>query len=291
MRDFFVGFHPLTLMCSLYSLVYLAPAFKERRQPEDQNDCVTAFYAAARDKDFPYDIGDDPAFFSARHHGGPVTWGVCRHDVRNAIQLKDWGVFFAVSEKPEDGTKHYQLVAALEVHKKIRHTELFETPYRHYLNLLIRPDSSGWQHHEPALHHAEWHKDWLWRAAGTHAWRTPACRKDCLTETRNHSIPSETVRKVLADPPENYVIFGSENAIRPQTPISVAEYRKDDEQERWFCDERTQRIKSLIFCGSRRGLRTTNVQQPHRHFHRDLADPDLWVQQFSEVIQFDPFHS
>jgi hypothetical protein len=269
-------------MPELYSLAYLSP--KMRRRSENQNECASAFYAAVRDGDFPYDIGDDPAFFSASYYGGPVTWGVCRPDVRSAISPGDWVIFFAAAEPEayEPGARNYRFVAALQVQLKMRHIDLFkaDVPYQNYLNLLVRPVPGGWQHHEPALHSRDWHKDWLWRVA-----KTGRRRKEHMSETRDRPIPEETVRNALADPPANYVIFDSENAIRARVPIPVAEYRKGDEQERWFGDERTQRIKSLIYLHNCRGLRTLNIQQPHRHFRRHLPDPN-WAQQFSEAIQF-----
>jgi hypothetical protein len=66
-------------MPSLYVAVYLV------RPPEKGHDSeiAAAFYkeAAAFYKDtarsrFPYDVGDDPTFFSAGRLGGPITW-VC----------------------------------------------------------------------------------------------------------------------------------------------------------------------------------------------------------------------
>src|SRR5208283_2890573 len=44
--------------------------------------------------EWPYDNGDDPSFYQARQ-GNPLTWGVCRQNVRNAIQPKDIVVFIS----------------------------------------------------------------------------------------------------------------------------------------------------------------------------------------------------
>jgi hypothetical protein len=56
-------------MPSLYVSVYQARAPKLGHTSKT----AIAFYEAVR-SDFPYDLGDDPAFFSARYHHGPVTW-------------------------------------------------------------------------------------------------------------------------------------------------------------------------------------------------------------------------
>lgn len=40
---------------------------------------------------WPYDVGDDPSFFSAKRLRGPVTWGVCRQDVRNQLTFDTEG--------------------------------------------------------------------------------------------------------------------------------------------------------------------------------------------------------
>ena len=64
-------------MPSLYVAAYLA--YKPSRCISDTVGTAANFYAAAHPgSGFPYDAGDDPAFFCACHHGGPITWGVCR---------------------------------------------------------------------------------------------------------------------------------------------------------------------------------------------------------------------
>jgi len=69
--------------------------------------------------------------------------GVCRADVRNAIQVGAWIVFFSAERGDDDkGITRYCIVAALCVERKIAHTAIVETSgnrrYRDYLNPLIR---------------------------------------------------------------------------------------------------------------------------------------------------------
>jgi hypothetical protein len=71
---------------------------------------VAAFLSKSARSNFPFDVGDDPSFFSAQHLDGPVTWGVCRADVRHAISPGDWAVFFAARPRAEDSdTIEYRL--------------------------------------------------------------------------------------------------------------------------------------------------------------------------------------
>src|SRR5438094_6462895 len=115
-------------MPDLYAGVYHAVGPDGRHSIADSCGKPASLFEIAREDKFPYDVGDDPAFLSARRYGGRVTWGVCRPDVRTAI-------------RPDE--------------KNVRQTELFESPamrvYLRYLNLLIRRKGSGWEHREPGL--------------------------------------------------------------------------------------------------------------------------------------------
>jgi hypothetical protein len=102
---------------------------------------AAAFYKESARSGFPYDVGDDPAFFSAWYHDGPITWGVCRPDVRCRIRKDDAIVFFSEQKDSQDTkTTHYRFVAALRVADKVQHTEISKHPlFSKYLNLVIRP--------------------------------------------------------------------------------------------------------------------------------------------------------
>jgi hypothetical protein len=247
-----------------------------------------AFYEKARKNTFPYDIGDDPAFFSASHLSGPVTWGVCRPDVRSAIGTGDWIVFFS-NQRDLQYITHYRLVAALCVEEKLRHTSLFEPSgnqmYRDYLNLLIRPNGSGWEHFEPAMHPSEWHRCWSWRMCERHALRKQGLRKKEVVAAGKRHIGGEpiTIDGHPLQIAENYVVFSTASAVLTSDPPLVATHRKGDTSERWETDARSNRIRRLVFGNASRGLRTSNPQQPHRHFRRRLDDPN-WPDTLREVM-------
>ena len=107
-------------MTELYAAAYVAPISSECRPPPESAGITRAF-AEAKASTFPYDIGDDPAFFSARHHLGPIAWGVFRADVRCSIDRGDWMVFFS-SQRDLQNLIHYRFVAAHCVEEKLRHT-------------------------------------------------------------------------------------------------------------------------------------------------------------------------
>jgi hypothetical protein len=181
-------FRSFRSMPRLYAAAYLVPNPNRTARRADPGQTARNFYKAVETDDFPYDVGDDPSFFAARYHCGPVTWGVCRPDVRGAIDRDDWMVFFAAQRDAEDSAiTRYRFVAALCVEEKLSQVALFapsiNRPYRDYLNLLIRPAGGGWEHYEPLFDQNDrnnYHKDWLWRVC-----RTPRLRKkDVVSQGR-----------------------------------------------------------------------------------------------------------
>ncbi len=275
-------------MPHLYVAVYLA------RQP-DLSSCdpipsaAVAFRGAAQFR-FPYDVGDDPAFFSAQHFGGPITWGVCRPDVRCAIRRDDGIVFFAAQKNSKDNrTTDYRFVAALRVNDKIRHTEVSQHPiFKHYLNLMIRPRGAGWEHYEPAANPV--HRDWLWRITCKSS--TSSC--DLPPKVQIHTDEAGNKEKVrcweaagkahepgsplmIGKQPvpvaANYVIFSTTSVVLADDPPRVARYREGG-HEAWQTDPTSQKIRDLVLRNGRY-LRTSNYQQPHRHIRHQLAESDL----------------
>jgi hypothetical protein len=253
-------------MPQLYAAAYHS---RRERQPDRPSETAAALYAAAASGEFPYDGGDDPSFFCARHHDGPVTWGVCRADVRSAIQRGDWIVFFSLQQDKGVGTTAYRLAAALCVEEKITHTEIFggtvSGRYSNYLNLLIRPSGRGWERFEPGLHPRYWHDDWLWRICrdrGLH-------KDDVIAASERHRagqpLPLPAAR--------NYVVFSKSSAIIARNPPLIATHRKGLAAETWEPDAGSQAIRAAVFGESPRALRITNPQRAHRHFRRCLNDP------------------
>lgn len=265
----------------LFVAAYLSPL--KRRPPARPSKFVASFYDACDAESFPYDIGDDPSFFASRQLGGPVTWGICRPDVRGMIHQRDWVSFFSARRLFDLSAVHYHFVAALQVEKLLSHASLFKTTsvLSSYLNLVMRPSGTGWEHHEPGLHPRDWHDDWMWRICR----RSGLRKKDVVEASRAHQdgapLRMGATPLPLAD---NYIVFGQESAIRPTRPILVAEFRQGDLTERWIENPTAIKIRALVFGESPRALRITNPQQPHRHFRRTLHSSDSWRHEMRQIV-------
>lgn len=122
--------------------------------------------SAIKAGEWPYDNGDDPSFYVARK-GGPLTWGVCRQDLRNSITVGSIVVFFSFTPKPA-GETLYRLCAVATVENKVAHYEICRDARLSrfsYINTLIAPDNGGWRHEESDRPRPDRHKDWFWRIA------------------------------------------------------------------------------------------------------------------------------
>jgi len=122
---------------------------------------------AIADGEWPYDNGDDPSFYAARH-GGRLTWGVCRQQVRNAIGPASVVVFFSYTK---DGPAVlYCLSAIATVSQKLDRRKVFSDPQLRasdYLNIMLSRHGLKWKYDEedhPPRQDAR-HGDWLWRMA------------------------------------------------------------------------------------------------------------------------------
>lgn len=254
-------------MPEIFTAAYLAPPLAKRRGFAASSAEAVAFQAA---DDFPYDVGDDPAFFSARFHSGPVTWGVCRSDVRRAVQPGDIVAFFSAQRDETTKCTAYRFVAALEVERKISHEAIFEDeePLVHrYLNLLARRRDGGWEHYEPAVAEKEWHRDWLWRlgpapeTGKANRW----LKEDAVAKGKAHR-PGDYLTEAKV---KSYVVFSQDQSLVMPEPPLVAMHRPGDGQETWEDSSLSNAIKSMVFGDDPpRRLRTTNRQQPHRHRRR-----------------------
>ena len=193
-----------------------------------------------------------------------MTWGVCRQDVRRMVAPGDWMVFFSAARELRSGLTRYRFVAALLVEEKISQLEIFEQerlrPYREYLNLLIRPSGSGWEHFEPGM--AWFHGDWLWRIAETKGLRKPAVEAAAIQHQTGATLPVPIAK--------NYVIFSKASSMIASDPPEVAAHERGQATERWHSDARSTELRKVVFGASPRGLRTRNRQQPHRHQQRTI---------------------
>jgi hypothetical protein len=259
----------------LYICVYLARRVDHvPTTPVDQ-----AFVQA---QSWPYDVGDDPSFFAAAHLGGPLAWGVCRPDVRNAVRSGDWVAFIAAQDA-DAGARIYRFAALLQVERKVPQNALFTdphlAPYQQYLNLLIRPSGTGWEHHEPALPTKHWHQDWLWRLSD----RTSS-KKEVAAATA--AFRPGTLLPVA--PAANYVLFSQSIGVVAKEPPVIADHQRGAMHEVWRKDQTSQSLGQHLLGGLKRGLRTGNRQQPHRHIRRPLgASAEEWMRNVIAIVPQD----
>lgn len=177
--------------------------------------------------EWPYDNGDDPSFYVARR-GGRLTWGVCRQDLRNAIEKNSIVVFFSFTPLASEETL-YRLCAVTTVDDKVDHRAVHRDQrllqFRHlYINGLIAPEDDGWRYNETDRRSSQRHKDWLWRMAYHRGINQGRFNKTYAEVYRDgwFSDGAVAIRKVqLAD---NYVVFSSppDRAFISPEPPEVA---------------------------------------------------------------------
>jgi hypothetical protein len=286
---------------SMQMNIYLAP-FHSSFGGYGENACGEAWGPLSRAVergDWPYDIpGDDPAFFSRHEHGGNLTWGVCRQQVRNRLGTGDVVVFFSFGGSEDGGEIEYRLCAVATVEQKVRQTEIWSDrelrAYRCYLNLLVRPakQKDGWEHYEPSTKD-EGHEDWLWRVAEHRG------LKKCDFERleRSDLLPADA--RVKGRPvriAENYVIFSSkptETVILAHPPVIARNLRRE-EKETWEQRGFSRTVKNLTLgiahqygVPRSRSLRSANLQHAHPPVHWRMQQDEgrEWRRQFLRLIQ------
>ena len=186
--------------------------------------------------EWPYDNGDDPSFYVARQYDGPLTWGVCRRDVRTVIQPGSIVVFFSYTRT---GTVYrYRISAVATVAEKWDRRSVFNDPRcieyaDKYLNLLIRPENDGWKYDESDRHKLHRHPDWLWRIADHGRLSGEEFRARHGSTYDGGAFSAAVVRMA-----RNYIVFSSEpeeTYISPNPPeVAIADR---GERERWIDSE------------------------------------------------------
>jgi len=250
--------------------------------PVDNESTIAAAYYSAITSvgSWPYDIGDDPSFFASEFTGGPITWGICRRDVRSAINPGDWVAFFSATRDNASKTTVYRFASIAKVAEKVTQTSIFDQnprPFRNYLNLVVRPHGSGWKHYEPGVPIKEWHDDWLWRIC------EGGLRKKATIRAQNNHRPGKPLPVPVG---RIYVIFESSRTVVAANPPVVAYHNFGSAREIWQADATTQVIHDLIFGTSIRGLRINNQQRPHRHFRRAfLMKEREWLNELSVAFR------
>jgi hypothetical protein len=218
---------------------------------------------------WPYDIGDDPSFFSQATFGSNLTWGVCRPQVRNRVKKGDIVVFVSVRRKTKDDPFEYCLCGLATVEAKVRQTDIWQEVelkrFQKYLNLLIRPHrGNAWKHFEPGSEDA--HKDWLWRIAN----QDGISKNEFETiEAGNMLSPNARINGHPVIVAKNYVIFSAspDQTCVLKKPALIALCDTNGEPETWERNASTlceHTFGTAAKYGSkRRSLRSENKQHSH----------------------------
>src|ERR1017187_5126023 len=176
---------------------------------------------------WPYDNGDDPSFCVARK-GGPLTWGICRQEVRNSIPVGSIVAFFSFTSM-QGGQVLYRLCAVTTVVSKqdvraVHRAKQFAGFRGLYINALIRPAKDGWRYDESDRAEQFRHKDWLWRIAAHNGLTTELFKKKYEQVYREKLIPNDLLEDGALRLAENYILFSTaaEDSYICKNPPEVA---------------------------------------------------------------------
>lgn len=235
---------------------------------------------AIRDGLWPYDNGDDPSFYVARE-GGPLTWGVCRQEVRNSIPIGSIAVFFSFTEMTSRDVL-YRLCAVTTVIDKgdvraLHREERFARLRGLYINSVIRPDKAGWRYDESDRPASQRHGDWLWRIS-EHRGLTQAQFNNRYEQVYKREIFSDSATTngnvVLA---KNYVLFASEEPegyISPNPPeVALARKREHEKWSQARLRSLTVETASEFLKSGRDYLRVKNKSGRNVHRHIRFVMP------------------
>jgi len=279
--------------------VFLSPYISVLLESGHVGGCAKSFeplHFALKEREWPYDYGDDPSFFCRRKLNNALTWGVCRADVRNQVQPGDVVVFFAFTNLGEQ--VEYRLSAIATVERKIRQSDVFCNPsyrdYTQYLNLLVRPlDGVGkeWQHYEPGSPEKDWHGDWLSRIVPFRFFSKPELER----QAKIHRVSTDSyIDGKQFRFGSNYVLFSQhkDQTFVISDPPKVA-HAVPPRAEVWNSDRLSgeiygQTVKKAQPDGVQRTLRLDNkVQQPHSPPIRwEISEHELhsWRETFFELL-------
>ena len=237
--------------------------------------------------EWPYDNGDDPSFYAARHDG-LLTWGVCRQDVRNAVKRESVVVFFSYTQRGHKVL--YRMSAVATVSCTLDRRKLFADSRfdpRDYLNILIRPENSGWRYDETDRRRSARHKDWLWRIA-VHG----RCKEPFAREYKRIYRDGWFMNKQVSIA-QNYVVFSElaeKTYISPNPPVVATAVVGEHEQ--WSdhaLKELTVGTAAAYLRNSRNYLRTTNRSGQNVHpkirFDMSTGDAVVWRQRVIAALK------
>ena len=273
-------------LASIYLSVY-------HSRPASKNSVL----APINDETWPYDRGDDPSFFARLRAGkkpGPLTWGICRGDVRNKIKKDDVVVFF--SKRETQNGDEYSLSAIATVEEKLKHTEATDPKngFANYYNLLVRPLGQGnrWEHFEPPRNGPRGHSDWIWRIVE----RRGQSRNDFVGVERVGYFDDRTAvngQRLVKSIASNYVVFSNSRrrSFILGEPIPIAHRDDDIAFEKWYTNYRSVEIMRLTVGltkgKARRSLRIDRIRNAHPHIRvvTTLAEVEAWRTRFFELLE------
>jgi hypothetical protein len=238
---------------------------------------------AINDGIWPYDNGDDPSFFVARE-GGPLTWGVCRQEVRNSIRVGSIVAFFSFTPIRE-GQVLYRLSAVTTVLEKqdvraVYRDKQFAAFRDHFINALMRPTKNGWRYDESDRAEPLRHKDWLWRIADHDGLTIERFKKKYSQVYQQGLIPNDLLESAGLRLAENYILFSTaaEDSYICNNPPEVAVALKG-EHEVWSEEQfesLTVGTAAEYLTSGRDYLRVANSsgRNVHRHIRFEMPTPE-----------------
>lgn len=228
---------------------------------------------AIRDAEWLYDNGDDPSFYVARR-GGPLTWGVCRQDLRNSLAKDSIVVFFSFTPLKNDEIL-YRLCAVETVIDRVDHRSLHRdqrfAQFRHlYINGLIIPENDGWRYAETDRRTSQRHKDWLWRMADHRGSTREQFGKKHASVCRDEWFADNAVGSGTLRLGSNYVVFSippDRAFISPRPPkVAIA---RNGQHEQWT--DKTLQAITVGAAAVRDGRGYLRVVNPSgRNVHRQI---------------------
>lgn len=280
--------------------VYLFAYHSEKR--DNFKNCSGQFEVverAIKEEPWPYDNGDDPSFYVAKHDGR-LTWGVCRQDSRNPLsapaavngarQEGAIAVFFSFSTLDDEQVR-YRLCAVATVEEKLDHRAAFRDARlkdHPYINTMIRPRDGKWHFDETNRPKEHVHGDWLWRMCDLRGLTQPVFKAKYAQFYKDQYFTDDDVAARRVRFARNYVLFSAradETFIAPKPPkIAVARKCKS---ENWTNEELRKLILGTAEAYGGRGcLRVTNPTNcnVHRHIHFRM-DTEKAIAWRAEVIR------
>lgn len=254
---------------SIYTMVYNHPKITSLKGRYKDNDSTKDFRDQIRSNtSWRFDVTDDPSFYCHLKGMGPLTWGICRPDVRTKLEKGDIVVFICYDED----NNNYYLSAVTTVADKIRQTDIWtKNKYCHFkehFNLIIKKTESGnWYHEEPLPNEKNLHSNWDIKILK----KIP---KSEFTFSNNTISPAYEIEP-------NYIIFSTseDKTYILKNQIILAEYKKDTDKKKeiWLDSNESIKIFDFIFKRhpSRISFKVHERNQSHVKVRTTLSEENI----------------